>query len=57
MDHCRVGQNAKIHRGVVDRYNFIEEGEVITADTPDVRPGAVVDGDLIALPRGRTRPI
>ncbi len=57
MDHCRVGQNAKIYRGIVDRYNFIEEEEVITADEPDVRSGAVVDGELIALPRGRTRPI
>jgi glucose-1-phosphate adenylyltransferase len=57
MDHCRVGQNAKIHRGIIDRYNFIEAGEVIAADQPVERSGACVDGDLIALPRGRTRPI
>lgn len=57
MDHCRVAQNAKIHRGIVDRYNFIEEGEVISADTPEVRPGARVEADLIAIPRGRTRPL
>ena len=57
MDHCRVGENAKIHRGIVDRYNYVEAEEVIAADAAERRPGARVDGDLIAIPRGRTRPI
>lgn len=57
MDHCRIGPGARIHRGIVDRYNFIEGGETIAAGETSSRPGVVVDGDLIALPRGRTRPL
>jgi len=57
MDHCRIGANARVHRGIVDRYNFVEGGEIISADEPSARPDAVVAGDLIAIPRGRTRPI
>jgi glucose-1-phosphate adenylyltransferase len=57
MDHCRIGEGARIHRGIVDRYNFVEPGEVIAADAESARPGARVEGDLITVPRGRTRPI
>ena len=57
MDHCRIGHDARIHRGIVDRYNFVESGEVIAADQTQRRAGAKVEGDLIAIPRGRTRPI
>jgi glucose-1-phosphate adenylyltransferase len=57
MDHCRVGADARIHRGIVDRYNFVESGEVIAADADQSRQGARVEGDLIAIRRGRTRPI
>jgi glucose-1-phosphate adenylyltransferase len=57
MDHCRVGPEARIYRGIVDRYNFVEGGETIAAGEATARTGTVVDGDLIAIPRGRTRPI
>jgi glucose-1-phosphate adenylyltransferase len=57
MDHCRIGHDARIHRGIVDRYNFVQEGEVIAAGAGPYREGARVEGDLIALRRGRTRPI
>jgi glucose-1-phosphate adenylyltransferase len=57
MDHCRVGAGARIHRGIVDRYNFVEPAEVIAADSEQRRADARVEGDLIALRRGRTRPI
>ncbi|MBT8461861.1 MAG: glucose-1-phosphate adenylyltransferase, partial [Gemmatimonadetes bacterium] len=57
MDHCRIGHDARIHRGIVDRYNFVQDGEVVAADAEPRREGAQVEGDLIALRRGRTRPI
>ncbi len=57
MDHCRIGHDTRIHRGIVDRYNFVQDGEVIAAGAGPYREGARVDGDLIALRRGRTRPI
>ena len=57
MDHCRIGHDTRIHRGIVDRYNFVQPGEVIAADAAQHRDGARVEGDLIAIPRGRTRPI
>jgi glucose-1-phosphate adenylyltransferase len=57
MDHCRIGHDTRIHRGIVDRYNFVQPGEVIAADAEQQRAGAKVEGDLIAIPRGRTRPI
>ena len=57
MDHCRIGHNARIHRGIVDRYNFVQHDEVIAADAAEQREGARIEGDLIALRRGRTRPL
>ena len=57
MDHCRIGHNARIHRGIVDRYNFVQHDEVIAADAAEQREGARIEGDLIAISRGRTRPI
>lgn len=57
MDHCRIGAGARIHRAIVDRYNFIEPGETIAVGAELTRPGARVEGDLIAIARGRTRPI
>jgi len=57
MDHCRIGPGARVHRAIVDRYNFIEAGETIAADTPTAREDARVSGELIALRRGRTRPL
>jgi len=57
MDHCRIGHDTRIHRGIVDRYNFVQDGEVIAADSDQRREGAKVEGDLIVIPRGRTRPI
>lgn len=56
MDHCRVGSGARIHKAIVDRYNVIPPGESISVS--DVtREGAVASGDLVAVPRGRTRPL
>ena len=57
MDHCRIGPGARVHRAIVDRYNFIEAGETIAADAPTAREDARVSGELIALRRGRTRPL
>lgn len=57
MDHCRIGAGARIHRAIVDRYNFIEPGETVAAGVETTRPGSRVEGDLIAVARGRTRPI
>ena len=57
MDHCRIGAGARIHRAIVDRYNFIEPDETIAVGAELTRPGARVEGDLIAIARGRTRPI
>jgi glucose-1-phosphate adenylyltransferase len=57
MDHCRIGHGARIRRGIIDRYNYIEAGEVIAADEPTDRPDSRVVDDLIAVARGRTRPI
>ncbi len=56
MDHCRVGAGARIHRGIIDRYNYVDEGEVVSAGDA-TREDAHVAGDLVALPRGRTRPL
>lgn len=57
MDHCRIGAGARIHRGIVDRYNVLEAGTVVAADAPQRPEGATVAGDLIVLPRGQTRPL
>jgi glucose-1-phosphate adenylyltransferase len=57
MDHCRIGAGARLHRAIVDRYNHIEDGEVIEATTPTAREDVRIEGDLIALRRGRTRPL
>lgn len=57
MDHCRIGAGTRIHRGIVDRYNELEEGSVVAADAPERPEGATVSGDLIVLPRGQTRPL
>ncbi|MDT8435885.1 MAG: glucose-1-phosphate adenylyltransferase [Gemmatimonadota bacterium] len=57
MDHCRVGAGARIHRGIVDRYNYIDPDEELSAATPGEREGVRVEGDLVVLPRGRTRPL
>ncbi|MEJ2481662.1 MAG: glucose-1-phosphate adenylyltransferase [Gemmatimonadota bacterium] len=57
MDHCRIGHDARIHRGIVDRYNYIQPGETIAAGEASHREGnRIVDG-LIAVKRGRTRPL
>ncbi|MFQ5529298.1 MAG: glucose-1-phosphate adenylyltransferase [Gemmatimonadota bacterium] len=56
MDHCRVGAGARIQGGIIDRYNYVDEGEVVSADDVS-RDNAHVAGDLVALPRGRTRPL
>jgi glucose-1-phosphate adenylyltransferase len=57
MDHCRVGAGARVHRAIVDRYNFVEPGETVAAGAESARSGSRIEGDLIAVPRGRTRPI
>jgi glucose-1-phosphate adenylyltransferase len=57
MDHCRIGAGARMHRAIVDRYNFIEPGETVAAGVETTRPGSRVEGDLIVVARGRTRPI
>jgi len=57
MDHCRVGPGTRIHRGIVDRYNVLDAGSVIAADAPERPEQAVVAGDLVVMPRGRTRPL
>ena len=57
MDHCRIGPGSRIRRGIVDRYNYIEPGEVIAADEPTRRTDSRVVDDLMAVARGRTRPI
>jgi ADP-glucose pyrophosphorylase len=56
MDHCRVGRGVRIHRGIVDRYNVLEPGEVISA-TDGTREDVTVSGDLVVVPRGKTRPL
>jgi glucose-1-phosphate adenylyltransferase len=57
MDHCRVGPDSRIRKGIVDRYNYIQPGEVIAADAPTDRADSRAVDDLIAIARGRTRPI
>ena len=57
MDHCRIGAGTRIHRGIVDRYNVLDAGSVVTADAPERPDGATVAGDLVVLARGRTRPL
>jgi len=57
MDHCRIGENVRIHRGIVDRYNVLEAGSEVAADAPARPESATVAGDLIVLPRGQTRPL
>lgn len=57
MDHCRVGAGTRIHRGIVDRYNVLEAGSVIAADASERPEEAAIAGDLVVLPRGRTRPL
>ena len=57
MDHCRIGEGTRIHRGIVDRYNVLEGGSVVAADAPERPEEATVSGDLIVLPRGQTRPL
>lgn len=56
MDHCRVGRGVRIHRGIVDRYNVLADGEVISA-TDGSREDVTVSGDLVVVPRGKTRPL
>lgn len=56
MDHCRVGRDVRIHRGIVDRYNILEPGEVICA-TDGSREDVTISGDLVVVPRGKTRPL
>lgn len=56
MDRGRVSRGARLHRAIVDRYNVINEGEVIAPDVPTDREDVRVEGGLIALPRGQTRP-
>ena len=56
-DHCRIGPDSRIRKGIVDRYNYIQPGEVIAADSPTDRSESRVVDDLIAIARGRTRPI
>jgi glucose-1-phosphate adenylyltransferase len=57
MDHCRIGADARIHRGIVDRYNVLDPESTIAADAAGRPENATVAGDLIVLPRGRTRPL
>lgn len=57
MDHCRIGPGARIQKGIVDRYNFIEEGETLAAGTSSARQDLTIEGDLVVVPRGRTRPL
>lgn len=57
MDHCRIGEGTHIHHGIVDRYNVLEGGMRIAADADAPPADALVSGDLIVLPRGRTRPL
>jgi len=57
MDHCRIGQDARIHKGIVDRYNYIQPGEVIAAGEPTKRERTREEEGLIAISRGRTRPL
>jgi glucose-1-phosphate adenylyltransferase len=56
MDHCRVGRDVRVHRGIVDRYNVLTDGEVISA-TDGSREDVTVSGDLVVVPRGKTRPL
>lgn len=57
MDNSRISRGARLHRAIVDRYNLIEEGEVVAPGEPTERQDARVEAGLIALPRGRTRPM
>lgn len=57
MDHCRIGEGTRIHRGIVDRYNLLPPGSTIAVDAPGRPENATLAGDLIVLPRGQTRPL
>jgi glucose-1-phosphate adenylyltransferase len=57
MDHCRIGHGARIQKGIVDRYNYIQPNEVIAVGEATNREGTRVVDDLIAVSRGRTRPL
>jgi len=57
MDHCRIGEGTRIHRGIIDRYNVLDPGSEIAADAVGRPEAATVAGDLIVVPRGRTRPL
>lgn len=57
MDHCRIGEGARIHRGIIDRYNVLDAGSEIAAAAAGRPEAATVAGDLIVVPRGRTRPL
>jgi len=57
MNHCRISRGARLHRAIIDRYNLIDAGEVIAPDHPGKRNDVRVEGNLIAVPRGRTRPM
>ena len=56
MDRGRVCAGARLNRAIVDRYNVIEAGEVLSPDESTSREDVRVDGNLIVLPRGQTRP-
>lgn len=57
MDHCRVGRGSRIHRAIVDRYNELPPESEIAADAAGRPEEATVAGDILVVPRGRTRPL
>jgi glucose-1-phosphate adenylyltransferase len=57
MDHCRIGEDSRLHRAIVDRYNVLPPESAVAADAASRPEGATVADDLIVLPRGKTRPL
>lgn len=55
MDFCRVGQNAKLKKVIVDRFNDIPSKELIGYDKEiDAHRYFVDSSGLVVIPRGKT---
>ena len=56
MDHTIVGEGARIERAIVDRFNQIPPGAVVSAREIARFPGAHLDpSGIVVFPRGFTR--
>ncbi|MBI1724590.1 MAG: glucose-1-phosphate adenylyltransferase [Candidatus Tectomicrobia bacterium] len=56
MDHTIVGEGARVERAIVDRFNQIPPGAVVSAREAARFPGAHLDpSGIVVFPRGFTR--